>query len=182
MDTATVDPLRPWGAWCSLGRPGSQSRETPYGSPSGSLGTKYKGAMPQGEHQAPPPPPGPVPGRRTPREIAVNGRAASSGEGRAGPTGERDPTPGRPHEETGRTPEAQGRTAGASTQRQLEDLYDPQDPNTAHIFYMEGDLEPKPDPDRHTAIFMVTPLGEEILKRVVPRSRWPQGDGYVEQL
>ena len=117
-----------------------------------------------------------------PRETANNGRAASSGEKRAEPTDERGPTPGEPHKETGRTPEAQEGTAGASTQRQLMDLYDRQDPNTVPIFYREGDLEPRPDPDRHTAFFMVTPLGEEIFKRVVPRSRWPQGNGYVEQL
>ena len=178
-----VDPLRPWGAWCRPGRPGSQSRETPYGSPSGSpsgsLGTGEP--CPRGSTEPRPPPPGPVPGRGTPREAAVNGRAASSGEGRAGPTGARVPTPGKPHEETGRTPGAQGGTAGASTQHRLEDLYDPQDPDTTLLFYMEGDLEPRPDPDRHTAIFMATPLCEEILKRVVPRSRWPQGDGYVER-
>ena len=117
-----------------------------------------------------------------PKETANNGRATSSGEGRAGPTDERGPTPGGPHEHAGRTPEAQEGTAGASTQRQLLDLYDPQDPDTVPIFYREGDLEPQPDPDRHTAFFMVTPLGEEIFKRVVPRSRWPQSDGYVEQL
>ena len=141
----------------------------------------YKGAMPQGEHQAPPPPPGPAPGREMPRETASNGRAASSGEGRAGPTDERGPTPGRAHEEAGRTPEAQEEQRGPHP-APAQDLYDPQDPNTVPIFYMEGDLEPRPDPDRHSAIFMVTPLGEEILKRVVPRSRWPQGNGYVEQL
>ena len=132
------------------------------------------------------PSPAPRPARhraaRRPRRPPSTGAPPLAARGAPGPRASETPPQGGPTGSTGRTPEAQGRTAGASAQCQLEDLYDPQNPNTALIFYMEGDLEPRPDPDRHTAIFMVTPLGEEILRRVVPRSRWPQGDGYVEQL
>ena len=142
----------------------------------------FEGAMPQGEHLAPPPPTGPAPRRELPRGTASDGHAAYSGDGRVGSTDERGPAPREPCEDAGRTPEAQEGTAGTNTQGKLLDVDDPQGSNTFPIYYRGGDLEPRPDPDRHCAFIMVTPLGEEVFKQLVPRSRWPQGNGYVEQL
>ena len=106
-----VQPRPPW-----LQEPG-ETLWTPYG---------FEGVMPQGEHLAPPPPTGPPPSRELPREIAGNGHAASSGEGRVGPTDEQGSTPREPREDVGRTPEAQGGTTGTNTQGQLQDVDDQQ--------------------------------------------------------
>ena len=141
---------------------------------------RYQGPMPQGEHRAPPLPPRPAPGRETPRDTAADGRAAPSGAGRAGSSNER-PAPGGAREETGRTPGDQGAEAEAIDRHRAQHPYDPQDQDTTILHYIECHMEPQPDPDKCTAIFMLTPMGEESLKRVVPRSRWPQGHGYVKR-
>ena len=137
--------------------------------------------MIQGEQLAPLPPLGPAPRHELPRGTASGEQAASSGDRRVVPTDAWGPTPAEPCEDAGRTPKAQGGTAETDTQGKLQD-FDPLGPHILPIYYRQGDLEPWPDPDRNCAFIMVTPLGEEVIKRLVPRSRWPQGNGYVEQL
>ena len=140
--------------------------------------------MPLAEHVAPPPPPpsGLPQGREGPGGNTTALHAAPSGEQREGPTQERGPSPGGTREGANRTPVAQERAVVADAKRQLQNPYDPRGPNTNTLVYKQGGLEPIPLPDMDNAFFMVTPLGTEILMRVVPRTRWPHGNGYMEQL
>ena len=116
----------------------------------------FAGAMPQGEQLPAPPPPGPAPRREWPRGTANDEQAASSGDRQVVPTGTWGPTPGRPCEGAGRTPRAQEVTAGTDAQGKLQEFDDPQGPHIYPIYHMQGDLEPRPNPDRNCAFIMVT--------------------------
>ena len=70
---------------------------------------------------------------------------------------------------------------GATDRHRTQHPFDPKDKDTTVLHYIEGQGEPQPNPDKCTVILMFTPVGEEILKRVAPRSRWPQGHGYIER-
>ena len=123
---------------------------------------------------------GTIPGRETPRDTATDGRAALCGPGPAGSSNDR-PATGGAHEEAGRTPGDGGAEVGAAHRHRTQHPFDHKDKDTTVLHYIEGHEEPQPIPDKCTVIFMLAPLGEEILQRVVPRSRWPQGHGHIER-
>ena len=94
--------------------------------------TGYEGAMPLAEHLAPPPPPpsGLPQGREGPGGNTTAQHAAPGGEQREGPTQERGPSPGGTREGANRTPVAQEGAVVADADPQLQNPYDPRDPNT----------------------------------------------------
>ena len=49
---------------------------------------------------------------------------------------------------------------------------DIKDKDTIGLCFIRGDAEPTPNPDKCTVIYKITPLGETVLHRAVPRSRW----------
>ena len=162
--------------------------------------------MPQRKYSAPPLPPRTAPGRETPRDTATNGRAAPCGPGPAGSSSDRPapggaheerraapcspgpagssndrPTQGGAHEEAGRTPDDGGAEQEAARRHRARHPFNPKDNDTIILGFIQGHEEPSPIPDKCTVIYMLTPLGEEILHRVVPRSRWPLGHGHIER-
>ena len=68
----------------------------------------------------------------------------------------------------------------ADRRRRTRHPFDLKDKDTTAIGFIRRDPEPVPDPDRNTVIYEVTRVGEILLHRVVPRARWPHGQGCIE--
>ena len=68
----------------------------------------------------------------------------------------------------------------ADRQRRTQHPFDFSDEDTTAIGFVRGDPEPAPDPDRCTVIYEITSAGDVLLHRVVPRARWPHGQGCIE--
>ena len=68
----------------------------------------------------------------------------------------------------------------ADRRRRTQHPFDLNDENTTSITFLSGQAEPLPNPDMCTVIYELTPLGESILHRVVPRTRRERGQGHIE--
>ena len=136
----------------------------------------YQGPMPRGEHFAPPTPSTP---HGDPGRGATNGSRAPTGVRPAGSSYDR-PAQRRGHEGAERTPEEEEAEQEADRRRRTQHPFDPRDGNTTTITFISGQDEPLPDPDMCTVIYELTPMGESILHRVAPRSRWEHGQGHIE--
>ena len=64
--------------------------------------------------------------------------------------------------------------------RRTQHPFNPRDGDAIVISFIRGHTEPQPYPDMCTVIYELTPLGDAVLHRVVPRSRWPGDRGRVE--
>ena len=78
-------------------------------------------------------------------------------------------------------PDDGGAELEADRRHRTRHPFDPKDKDTIILGFIQGHEVPSPIPDKCTVIYMLTPLGEEILHRVVPRSRWPLGHGHIER-
>ena len=84
------------------------------------------------------------------------------------------------HEEAERTPDDEEARQEADRRRRTQHPFNTKDKDTIAIYFIRGDAEPQPNPDMCTVIYELTPLGDAVLHRVVPRSRWPRDRGRVE--
>ena len=139
---------------------------------------QYQGCMPQGKYHAPPTP-STAPGQGVPGGNATNGRAAPAGPQPAGSSNGR-PAQGGTHEEAECAPDEAWAEQEADRRRHTQHPFDTKDKDTIALCFIRGDAEPLPNPDKCTVIYELTPLGETVLHRVVPRSRWPRDQGCIE--
>ena len=49
------------------------------------------------------------------------------------------------------------------------------------IYYNEGSPRPQPNPDRNCVIFRIDRRGREVFEQYIPRTRFPFGQGTIEQ-
>ena len=175
----TVDPHRRWEPWQSPDCLGSRIQARLSGSPNGRTGSR---APCPRESSCPRPPR--LARRRAPRgpgrppttsrlRLAVTGGLCPRTHG-APPQGGPARVPGARlgprKEQQGPMPRASCRFSTTRRARTFSHLL--------HARRLGAPAQPRQELRFHH----VTPLGEEVIKRLVPRTRWPHGNGYVEQL
>ena len=116
----------------------------------------------------PTPPPRTAPGRETPGGTATNGSSDDR------------PTQGGTHGEAARTPDDGEAQQEADRRRRTQHPFNTKDKDTVVLGFVQGGVEPLPNPDKCTVIYEISPLGETTLHPVVPRSRWPRDRGCIE--